>query len=121
MLIQAFDALHQLSPTTTPVSVAASSAATLLSFATETTGGDTGGAGTSPSETINGVLLSGDPTNPSYILLGTGTPSATNYHFVLQANQLVALSQGSVIAWRGAIQAYNPSGSATVKIGVAVV
>ena len=124
MLLPVTDALNSLSPSTTPITVPISIAAALFTPQTPASSGSfaAGGAPVPAADTINAITLQGDPSNPAYILLGSGTPSATNYHFILPANGLIVLGQGTGIglAWRGGISAYNPSGTAAVKIAVCI-
>jgi hypothetical protein len=120
VLLPVTDALHSLSPSTTPINVPLSSAVALFTPGAAPAAGS-GQVSAPPAETISAIVLGGDPTNPVYVALGS-TASATHYHFVLPANGLIVLAQGTGVglAWRGLVSTYNPSASAACSIGVAI-
>ena len=87
MLLPVTDALNGNSPAS-PISIAATTAGALFTPPTQTATGSfaAGGAPVPAADTINAIILQGDATSPVYVLLGPGTVSATNYHFILNAN-----------------------------------
>lgn len=68
----------------------------------------------------NGLSVSVDPAATGaivYVLLGAGTPSATNFHVALQAGGSWSGDVGGAV-WRGAVQAVS---TVNAKVGIAEV
>ncbi len=67
----------------------------------------------------NGLIVSVDSlaTAPVYLLLGTGTASATNWHVCLAAGAFWA-GMLSALVWRGPVQVFS---TAAGRVGVAEV
>ncbi len=64
------------------------------------------------------ISLSAASANPLYLLLGTGTASATNFHVSVPAGQSWDGMVGPVV-WKGAVQGFIPT--AAGQVGVAEV
>lgn len=64
----------------------------------------------------NGLNINVDPAagGPVYLLLGTGTASATVWHKALAAGGVWDGRLGPVSLWRGAVQAFGTGGRVSV-------
>lgn len=119
MLVNAVDALNPDSPTTSPVSLTASTAGPIFTpGAYQELSGPNYGAPIPPATEHNGILVSADSANAAvvYLLLGPGTASATNWHVALPAGMMWDGTIGGTV-WRGAISGFS---SSAAKLGVAI-
>ena len=118
MLVNAIDALNPDSPTTSPVVVPLTTATVIYAPGAYVDPGQAGGATIPPATEHNGILVSADSANTAvtYLLLGPGTVSPTNWHIALPAGQAWDGTIGGTV-WRGRISAYS---AAAANIGVVI-
>jgi hypothetical protein len=90
--------------------------AEVLQTSTTLTGGASAQYVAASPSIRSGLMITADSAaaNPIYLLLGTGTASATNFHICLAAGTAWDGTIGGVL-WRGAVQGFSAAGN---KVGV---
>lgn len=119
-LVNATDVLSPDSPAS-PVTIGATSAGTVYTPPNYIDPGPVGGGAIAPGAEHNGITISADSANTgtAYLLLGTGTPSAANWHIALPAGQFWDGTVGGCV-YRGPVKCWNGA-AAGINLGVAIV